>query len=296
MLFRLLLVVLTFTGCSLDSSAISGGHGEPDATGADASPADAPAVDAPAGDSSTPPRDSSVLDGAPPDTGPSDTGPSDSSVSPDAAPGCTTHTIDACSTSHPDIMSCERLYDGLELVPACPTLSRVSLDCRAGTASYCDTSTSCPDGDGCVENVWIRFDLGAAVPVSQVRFMAGWWADRPDLFEIWYSDSPSDVPDSGATLAYGGSSAHHPWACAMGEPCTAEVPDGCCPDGRDMPQVTEQSSYTPSCDLGDHFPKLDIADFPTAVGRYWYMMVRNGAYADRIWLYEFQLRDGAMCR
>ena len=132
--------------------------------------------------------------------------------------------------------------------------------------------------------------------VSQARFIAGWWADRPDEFEIWYSNSPTDLPGAGATRIYSGSAATHPWHCVSGEPCSDEVPDGCCPDGRDRPQVTDQTSYTPSCNLGTYFPKFNTATFAPAIGRYWYLMVRNGVYDDRVFLNEVQLRVGATCR
>lgn len=236
--------------------------------------------------------------GAGTDGGAADSGPAsgdagtDAGPPGDAGPACRQHTIGACESSHGDIPSCELLFDGMETAPRCPTRDRLTLDCGGIPKSYCDYGPSCTDIAGCIRNVWFRFDLGAPATVSQVRFLAGWWADRPADYEIWYTDSPTARPGFGADRAFMGNAATNPWRCVEGEPCTDEVPDGCCPDGRDQPQVTDQTGYTPSCDLGEFFPKFNVASFPPATARYWYFVVRDGVYDDRVFLYEVELRDG----
>lgn len=216
-----------------------------------------------------------------------------SDVGTDAGPLCERYVIRGCSASHPEIDDCDVLYDGREVEPLCPTQRTLSIDCREnGDASYCIDSPGCREELGCVDETWIRFDLGQARRVDEMRFIAGWWADRPDRYEVWFADEPVDDPEAGATLAFTGAAAVQPFRCLAGEPCTEEVPDGCCPNGRDQPQVTDQTSRSPSCDLGDMFPKFDIARFAPQTGRYWWLVIRSGRYDDRIFLHELELRSG----
>lgn len=216
-----------------------------------------------------------------------------SDIGPDAGPICQQHAISGCGTSHPEVEGCERLYDGAETAAQCPTVGTLSITCRAnGDASYCIDSPGCTEEFGCVDVTWIRFDLGESQRVDEMRFISGWWADRPDRYEVWFADEPFDDPEDGATQAFTGAAEVNPWRCLAGEPCTEEVPDGCCPDGRDQPQVTDQTSRTPSCDLGDEFPKFDIARFTPQTGRYWWLLIRSGRFDDRIFLHEVELRGG----
>ncbi|RLB46448.1 MAG: hypothetical protein DRJ42_27640 [Deltaproteobacteria bacterium] len=277
-------VAVSSVGCTLDRSATL----PPPDGGPDTAVPDTTVPDSGAADSTSPPDATTPPEDAAPDV----PEPVDAAVPPD----CATHAISACATSHSDVDDCTVLFDGLEVAPECPTQSRVSLDCRSSSASYCDDSASCLDPSGCVRDVWFRFDLGAASPVDQIRFLAGWWSDRPDAFEVWSSDSDTAVPDAGATLVYSGTAHAHPWRCVAGEPCTDEVPGGCCPDGRGALQVTDQTAYSPSCDLGLFFPKFDAASFPQTVARHWYLMVRNAASRDRVWLNEVEFRLTTACR
>ncbi|MEM1417286.1 MAG: hypothetical protein AAGH15_20480 [Myxococcota bacterium] len=210
-----------------------------------------------------------------------------------AATSCVSHPIADCSTSNPDIGSCGALFDGAELAPRCPELTRVSLDCRRfeDDPSYCYGGPTCADENGCFEESWIGFDLGRSQTVTQLRFIAGWWRDRPRDFELWVADDPAARPGDGATRVVAGRAEENPWECVEGEPCTDEVPDGCCPDGRDQPQVVDQTALTPSCELGNH-PKFDIVDVPETEGRYWFFVIKSGYYDDRVWLHELELRNG----
>ncbi|MEM1417289.1 MAG: hypothetical protein AAGH15_20495, partial [Myxococcota bacterium] len=218
----------------------------------------------------------------------------DGGIDISSAPVCVRHAVAACQTSNADIEGCERLYDRAEFALRCPELTRISLNCRSsGEPSYCVRDADCPESEafGCVEESWFRFDLGAARTVSELRFIGGWWADRPRDYELWTTDDPTALPGEGATLVYEGRATMNPHVCIEGDPCTSDVPDGCCPNGRSQPQVVDQSAFTPACVLGDH-PKIDAASFRATTGRYWFYVIKNGYFDDRIWLYEVELGDG----
>ncbi len=193
----------------------------------------------------------------------------------------------ACSNSHPDMggSDCQRLFDGSELVPTCATTTTVSLDCMGTPKPYCDYAEATCMPDGCVENVWWMFDMGAPTLVNEVAFLAGWWNDRPRSYQIWRSDSPNDTPNAGASLVYAGAADFPPHRCVDGEVCAPDAPDSCCPAGVLNPQDT-------SC-VGDFFPKFSGDLIPAFTARYWFFLALN-AFPDgdgsRMNMHEVQFR------
>ena len=161
--------------------------------------------------------------------------------------------------------------------------SRQSLSCVDGTEPLCvPPGGTCTDPAGCVRDAWIGVDLGSARAVSRLRFLSDWWSKRPNNFEVWASDDPADVPDAGAMLIAAGVGAVQPYQCVTGEACTEEVPDACCPDGRDRPQDTR--------DVGTLYPLWDILDFPEQTHRYWYFLVRDTRDTDQLIMREVEFQ------
>ncbi len=209
---------------------------------------------------------------------------------PDAGNGCVQPPTSnllipiSCETSAPSqVRNCERLYDGQESTspPAARGLTGTQCD-PAGTSELCTYGSECPEG--CIEDLWIRFDFGRSVQANHFRFLADWWNKRPDNWELWVSDDPALQPNAGATPVTAGVGARNPWQCVSGEACTDEVPDVCCPDGRDRPQDTR--------DVGDNWPKLDQQELSWQSGRYWYFLIKNTRDRSYLHLFEAQLFGG----
>lgn len=192
-------------------------------------------------------------------------------------------TPKACETSAPgQVGNCDRLYDGQEFASS-PKVSGIWSVCDSAQMSeFCTYSSEC--SDGCIADLWIRFDLGRSMEVDRVRFLADWWSKRPDNWELWVSNDPALQPHAGATPVTLGVGEKNPWRCVTGEACTDEVPDACCPDGRDKPQDTRN--------VGDLWPKYDEKEFSRQSGRYWYFLIENTIDESYLYLFEIQLFGG----
>lgn len=106
------------------------------------------------------------------------------------------------------------------------------------TLSCIPYGANCDWSEGCIRNHWIRYDMGEIVSISEFRFRMGWWTKRPDNFEIWVSDSTSDLPDAGATLVLEAAAEEPGYVCEIGEVCVlGTTPAACCTDGYESPQV-----------------------------------------------------------
>jgi hypothetical protein len=73
-----------------------------------------------------------------------------------------------------------------------------------------------------------------------------------------------------------------PWACVNGELCGEEVPDVCCPDGRDRPQRLE-----PDSKIG----KWEIHRFPAAEGQTFWFEVDSSYTPGSLGMTEIELRE-----
>lgn len=180
-----------------------------------------------------------------------------------------------------DLGACEQLYDLVEFAspPQRSGLKNTACDDAGGT-SFCVYDSECPNG--CIQDMWIRFDLGAPRFVHRIRYMADWWAKRPDNWQLWVSDDPAMLPGAGAVLATEGVGMANPWQCVDGESCAeASVPDACCPDGRNQPQNT--------ADVGEFWPRFDELEFSGQVGRYWYYVIKDTRDRDHLNLFEIEL-------
>ncbi len=132
------------------------------------------------------------------------------------------------------------------------------------SAPGCDFA--CGSG-GCVEDFWMMLDLGAAQPLTELRFRGNWHSGRPATLEVWASDDPNDLPDGGARRLASITAHPSPWRCVSGEVCDSDTPDACCPDGRDAPQDTRA--------VGEFHAKYDILRFDKTEARYFFFMVRD---------------------
>ncbi len=189
---------------------------------------------------------------------------------------------DACTTSAPDeVLNCEKLYDAQEFAATPSTSGIDGLLCEpGGESSFCTYDQGCDNG--CIRDVWIRFDLGVPRYVDRIRYMADWWAKRPDEWELWVSDDPMLTPDQGATRVTDGFGHSNPWVCTHGGSCDApSVPDVCCPHGSNQPQDTSE--------VGDTWPRFDEQDFPGESGRYWYYVIRNTRFPQQALMFELEL-------
>lgn len=188
----------------------------------------------------------------------------------------------ACTTSAPgEVGGCEELYDAVEFASSPELTGLDSVLCHeAGGSSFCVYDNDCVSG--CIRDLWIRFDLGTSRPVHRIRYIANWWAKRPDKWELWVTDDPAMTPDDGAALAIAGVGEPNPWACADGESCAdTSVPDACCPDGRDQPQNL--------VNVGQYWPRFDELEFPELSGRYWYYLVKDTRDTNHLLLNEIEL-------
>jgi hypothetical protein len=85
------------------------------------------------------------------------------------------------------------------------------------------------------------------------------------------------VPFAGASRVATAVGHANPWRCVAGESCLdPDVPDTCCPNGRDAPQAP------PTTFNG----KYDIHDFSAHAARYWYLVVRDTYVGDVLTLHE----------
>ena len=188
----------------------------------------------------------------------------------------------ACTSSAPgEVTGCERLYDSKEFADPPQNQSVSGLNCNdGGGSSFCVYDGDC--GNGCIRDVWIQFDLGAPRSVHRIRYMADWWAKRPDHWELWVSDDAAATPDNGATMVTSGIGEANPWRCVVGESCVDDsIPDACCPDGRDQLQDTT--------DVGEFWPRFDELAFPGQTGRYWYYVIRDTRDKEQCLLFELEL-------
>jgi hypothetical protein len=106
---------------------------------------------------------------------------------------------------------------------------------------------------GCLEPLWLRFDLGTAETVGRMLFRSDWWNKRPDAFEVWVSDSAELPPGRGATLVYSGRAQTAPWQCVNGDPCTPDDPAECCPGGVGSTQVVAEGMLVSRNDVAQFF-------------------------------------------
>ncbi len=191
----------------------------------------------------------------------------------------------SCDTSAPSLAdSCEQIYDGSEHASP-PSITRLIRTCDSnGTSDFCTYSSECPGG--CIGDLWFRFDFGSSMQVNHMRFLAAHWNERPRNWELWASDDPALEPSTGATLVTSGVGEMNPWSCVSGEACTDEVPDACCPDGRDQPQDTRN--------VGGTWPKYDQQELSWQSGRYWYFLIKDTYARNQLDVFEVQL-FGAAC-
>jgi hypothetical protein len=117
-----------------------------------------------------------------------------------------------------------------------------------------------------------------AETIDQVRLRFNWFNPRPVDVELWVSDDPSVTPDSGAALVGTFPLAPKGHRCVTGDPCDVDVPDACCPDGRDAPQDTR--------DVGQAHWKYDIIEPPSTTARMLYVRMPVSHDADFIQLAE----------
>ena len=162
--------------------------------------------------------------------------------------------IVACESSSPEVKDCIRTNHGGGIYAEC------ALDKSSKFCSYAGNCT-----EGCISRLWLRYDMGTSQNVRFLRYQADWWGKRPDHWELWASDDPKLVPKGGAVLVAAGVGAKAPWVCKTGDPCTPEVPDACCPDGRQKPQDTRM--------VGEAHAKYDDAWFHPTRARYWYFVI-----------------------
>ena len=112
----------------------------------------------------------------------------------------------------------------------------------------------------------MRFALDQEDVVDLFRFRSDWWSKRPDNWEMWVSSSEQVGPGNGATFVASGTARAHPWECVAGESCAStDVPDECCPAGRQAVQMPPQQNIA----------KWDDHPLPATLGRVWWFRVRD---------------------
>ncbi len=193
----------------------------------------------------------------------------DASTIQDAGPPVS-YPASGCSISTKAITACENTKDGNHV-------TGVHHVCTSGD-DVCTFADAC-SAKGCVRDVWLAHDLGGLRTITRARFIADWWNKRPKNYQIWASNSPSDVPMAGATLIATSVGHPNPWRCVKGETCSdLDVPDQCCPDGRSAPQAPASTTIA----------KFDTVNFPVHAGRYWYLLVRDTYAATDLGMYEIE--------
>ncbi|MCU0692477.1 MAG: hypothetical protein MUF54_13840 [Polyangiaceae bacterium] len=122
------------------------------------------------------------------------------------------------------------------------------------------TGIQCPQGEGNCFAVNYDFDLAQRYFVDRIRFMSDWWAKRPGAWDLLASDDSVKY-----SLVMSARSNHAPWGCVQGEPCTAAVPEECCPGG-----VTQDTSS-----VGAWYAKWDDFRFTGVVAQYWRLRINT---------------------
>ncbi len=167
--------------------------------------------------------------------------------------------------------------------------SQFSISCAVPSDlsdEFCVEVRACPTEDPCIRDFDLHVSLLTETAVSRVWVLSDWWTKRPDVVEIWVSSDPSMGPDNGATLAGTVSAQRSPWQCVDGEPCTDDVPDTCCPNGRDEDQDLS--------DLDGPFAKWDILEVTPTVGDEVWVRVVNTQQPAELVLHEVFV-EGSEC-
>lgn len=174
---------------------------------------------------------------------------------------------------------CDRMTDRKDLASP-PEVSSVELDCtKSPFPDYCvpQGDSGCGNVDGCVHEVWIRFDFGARRQLSGARLLSDWWNKRPTEWEVWSTDAPDGRPDAGANLVFRALGQPAPWQCVDNDPCGPEVPELCCPNG-----ATEQMNVPPA------FAKFDVGSWSPSAARYWFLRVPSSQEGTQLVLHEIE--------
>lgn len=180
-----------------------------------------------------------------------------------------------CTSTHPDLPdACERTVDEPE------SSLGMTLDCNASPEA-CDFETgTCTPQRGCIKDFTLMYALAQERTADHFRFHSDWWSKRPREWELWASSDESITPDSGATLVLSGTGRRNPWVCVAGESCaSSDVPDVCCPDGRDAPQNPPNETT----------PKYDESPFVPTTARVWWFRVVNTYDTDTLMMFEVEL-------
>ncbi len=157
----------------------------------------------------------------------------------------------SCSVAGFDDEICDRIIDGV-------------LD-SAGLIIDCNASETDPSHctDGAVDTADIHFVFDEAEMIHQLRFASDWHSKRPDVYEIWASDSAAEGPGTGGTLVATVTAERTGTQCIEGDACTGEIPSWCCPDGRDAVQRLD----------GHQRATYDIAQFTPFEASHWWIRV-----------------------
>ncbi len=168
--------------------------------------------------------------------------------------------------------SCDAVCDAGPLAPVSCSID--GIDCLGlfdGTWTFSPSCTNdspfCEydDGEcvgGCIR-VPIDLDMGADVQLSELWWQADWWSKRPDRVLVQVA-SDASFADAETVAELTGNEA--PYQCVTGEPCGGNVPDACCPDGRDRPQRIADGAL---------ISLWDIHAVGAGYGRYWRVLIDN---------------------
>jgi len=190
--------------------------------------------------------------------------------------------VQGCMASSPDVRDCANSYDSQESDGPPYLDSTLRGDCSpGGGSSHCTYGPQCSPS-GCIDNLWIRYDLGGAETITMLRFRAGWRTRRPLNYEVWASDDPDATPGDGANIVANGVGHLDPWECVEGESCDdSAVPTQCCPGGTDQPQNLAEISIR-------HWSKWDELALQPTEARYWYLLVIDSYEPSEVSFHEVE--------
>jgi hypothetical protein len=140
----------------------------------------------------------------------------------------------------------------------------IRFDCSQTGVGYCDYDGECAVGCFDAMNLVAIFDEPYAM--TELWFYTDWWAKRPVTWRVFAADDFDAIRAGNEREVASGDANAAPWQCTTGDPCEDDVPDICCPDGRDQPQreVTE----TPTA-------RWDVYPLEPAVGGAWVLRIEG---------------------
>jgi hypothetical protein len=163
---------------------------------------------------------------------------------------------------------------------ACPQTKRTIQSCAHASiacSKWIDGDDQTMTTDQCMTSgcfaTDIDFDLGSRQFVNRLRFLSDWWNKRPGTWELLASDDNDHF-----SLVMDARSNNAPWQCTDGDPCTAEVPEECCPGGGTQSGVGAKL-----------YPKWDDFTFSGLAARYWRFRIKTTDDRDSLIMRELEL-------